>query len=154
MASLKDNIQRAAPEDGAPQLLELLLAGGNGQEMVARELADFAGKAGRAIGKQNLRFTQATGIKQELARAGIAGVVLRIDAQLEVPQWCPRGFSAPASMDQLAFKGQQFLESLAGQRCILFFQASRKNKLVSNCNTQFAHICALFFVHFFSYESS
>jgi len=50
------------PEDHLAERPELLEPLDDGQEMVAGKLPDLAGEVDRAIGEQNLGFTDAAGI--------------------------------------------------------------------------------------------
>lgn len=145
---LKYDVVRALPENFASKFFELFLTGDDGKEMVARELASFAGETGGAVGEKYFGFALASGIEQELASAGIAGVVLKIDADLEVSQWYPGGFAAPASVDQFILEGQQFAKDLAGERGVLFFQTGNKGKLLTYGDTQCVHF-SLFFLFLF-----
>ena len=111
------------------------MAGNDGEKVISGELADFAGEAGGAVGEENFGFAEATRVEQELTDAGMAGVILEGDAEIEVAQGYPGGFSTPTGMDQLVLKGQQLAECGTGERSILLFQAGNKGKLCANTDT-------------------
>ena len=113
---LEDDVLRALPQHLAPHRAQLLASGLDGEEVVAGELADLAGKTGRAVWEEDLGLAEATGIEQDLARRGMAGVVLIADAEVVVAQRNPAGLTAPARVDDLLPVGQQLGEGRAGAR--------------------------------------
>src|SRR3981189_2150673 len=75
--------------------------------MVAGELADLAGKADRAIGKQDLGLADVAGVKQDLARRRKARRILVAEAEIERAKRDPARLAAPPHMDQALAIGQQ-----------------------------------------------
>jgi len=84
--------------------------------------ADLARKPHRAVGDQKFGLADASRIQQNLAGGGKAGVVFMTQAEIEVSQRNPAGFSAPAHMDDLLTIRQQRLELGAGLRSRRRFQ--------------------------------
>src|ERR1700722_16605674 len=72
--------------------------------MVSGQLSHLAGKMHAAVGQQNFGLADATRIKDDLARCGIAGVVFIADAKVEIAERKPNPLAAPSNMDHLAFK--------------------------------------------------
>src|SRR5437660_9867046 len=87
------------PEDHLAQGTQLIEAVDDRQKMVAGKLADLAGEANRAIGKQDLGLTEANGVKQDLARRRKARRVLVTKAEIERPERYPARLAAPPDMD-------------------------------------------------------
>src|ERR1700753_2752429 len=66
-ALFEDDVLGAVPEHPLAQGRQLLAAHGDGQEVVAGELADLAGEADAAVAEQDFALAQAAGIEDELA---------------------------------------------------------------------------------------
>src|SRR5690349_13414246 len=99
LGGLEENILRPLPEGHLAECGKLIPAFGDGEEMVAGELAHLAGKTHAAICQENLGVAVPAGIKDDLARCGKARVVLVAEAEIEVAQWDPTRLAAPAHMD-------------------------------------------------------
>ena len=106
--------------------------------MIARELAHLAGEVHAAIGQQNLGFADAAWIKDDLARRGVAGVVLVRDAEIEIAERHPDPLAAPSYMDSLALERHRPAESRAGLGCQLFLETGLKGE-VPRMDNELAH---------------
>ena len=95
--------------------------------MVAGKLPDLARKAHAAIGKDQLGFADAAGIKQEMAGGRIARVVLEPEPEIERPERNPAALAAPAHMDDLAAPGQQAAEFRHRRGCRLRFEPTAEH---------------------------
>jgi len=95
---LKENILGALPEHKLSQVVELCYSRGNREKVVASQLSNFARKAGAPIREEDFCFTEAAGIKEDLAWSGMAGAIFKAKAQVEVAQRYPGGFSTPAGV--------------------------------------------------------
>jgi hypothetical protein len=73
---LEHDVLRALPQGELAERAQILAALGDGQEMIAGELADLAAKIHRAVSQQDLGFADAAGIEDDLARRRMAGGVL------------------------------------------------------------------------------
>src|SRR3954449_7656798 len=100
---LEADLLRALPEHGLAEFRQPIEAGCQGDKMVSGELTHLAREMHPAIGQENLGFADAAGIKDNLARRGIAGVVFIADAEIEIAERQPDPLAAPAHMDHLAF---------------------------------------------------
>src|SRR5689334_14782374 len=89
LGALEENVLRPLPERHLAERGKLLAAFGDGEEMVAGKLSHFAGKAHAAIGKENLGFADAAGVKDDLTGRGKARVVLVAKAEIEIAQRNP-----------------------------------------------------------------
>src|SRR5208282_2730108 len=78
--------------------------------MGAGELADLAREAHAAVGEEDFRLADAAGIKEDIAGCGKARVVLERQAEIELAERDPAGFSAPPHMDDALAAGQQARE--------------------------------------------
>src|SRR3954447_21223239 len=107
---LEDHVLGALPEHGPAQLTELIAAFGDGQEMVPGELADDAREAGSPVREQDLRLAEAARVEQDLARCGVARVVLERQVGLEVAERDPGRLAAPADVEDLVAERQHRLE--------------------------------------------
>src|SRR5438477_8482707 len=103
----KYDILRSLPKDFVAYHLELFGSLHNGQKVIPCELTHFTGKTGGTIRKENLRFTIATRVEQELAGPRVAGVVLKADIHLQIAQRHPSRLSAPAGLNQFVLQRQQ-----------------------------------------------
>src|SRR5262249_23780375 len=110
----------------------------DGEEVVARELPQFAGEAACAVGEEDLRLAVAAGVEKNLARRGMAGVILIADVELEVAERNPAGLAAPARMDDFLVIGEQSAKRGAGLGRVLLFEARVKGEW-ANRNVQHAH---------------
>jgi hypothetical protein len=73
---LEDDVLRAFPQHGAPELPQLLAALGDGDEVVAGELPDGAREQRPPVGEEDLGLAIAAGVEQDLAGCRVARVVL------------------------------------------------------------------------------
>ena len=117
---------------------ELLLSFNNCQEVITGELPHLAGKTATAIGKEDLGFAVATGVKEDIATGGMAGVIFKADVELKVSQGNPRRFPAPSSVNNLIAKGQDLGERSTGLWGSGLFKARRKGEW-SGCDLQVIH---------------
>ena len=122
------NRLRALPEDQPTHFIELLSAGTDGEKMIATQLACLAGEPGASIGDENLSFTDAGWVQQDLAGGRGAGGILGAQAELQVPQGHPGRFPAPPGLEQLAVKGKEPPESGAGQRSFYFLEIRQQHQ--------------------------
>jgi hypothetical protein len=109
------------PEHEPAEILQMLAAFDNGQEVVACELAQLARETCCTIGKQDLGFAQSAGVEQDISRRRIAGRILDPYIQIEIPQRNPACLPAPARVDKLLSVGQQPAELHARPRRTLIF---------------------------------
>src|SRR5215207_3702565 len=105
--AFEEDVLGAFPDDASPRLFELIAPIDDGEEMVAGELAEFAGEAGRAVGEEDFGFAEPAGIEQHLARRRVTGGVLEPDPDVEVTERNPGRFAAPARLNQLVAEGQK-----------------------------------------------
>src|ERR1700716_3875352 len=106
--------------------------------MIARELAHFARKVHAAIGQQNLGFTDAAGIKDDLAGRGIAGVVLVGDAEIEIAERHPDTLAAPAHMNGVALERHRLAKRRNGLWRQLLLETGPEGEFTGTDN-QLAH---------------
>src|SRR4029079_12385502 len=139
---VEHDVQRALPQDRAPELAQLLVAGRDREEVVAGELAHLAREQRAAVGEQDLGLAVAARVEQDLARRGVAGVVLEPQARAHVAERDPGRLAAPAHVDDLLAERQQRLERLAGQRGVLALPAGLERERAS-VDRQVAHGCLL-----------
>src|SRR6185437_7545359 len=107
-------------------------------EMVARELPHLAGEVHAAIGQQDFGFADAAGIKNDLARRGITGVVLIGDAEVQIAERHPDPLAAPAYMNRLALERHRLAERGACFGRQLFFEAGLECE-VAGADNELAH---------------
>src|SRR6516165_9949996 len=105
--------------------------------MIARELADLAGEMNAAIGQENLGLADAAGIENDLAGCGVAGVVFKTHAEIEIAERHPYALAAPTHMDRLALERHRPAESGAGLGRQFLFEAGLKRE-VSGMDDQLA----------------
>src|SRR5215217_1492040 len=74
--------------------------------MVSGQLTHLGREAAGAVGEQDLGLAIASGIKKDLPRSGIARRVLEADAKVEVSQWNPGRFAAPADVNHSVLEWQ------------------------------------------------
>src|SRR4029079_13554498 len=84
--------------------------------MIAGELSHLAGEPHAAIGEQDLSLADATGIKDDLTRRRIAGVVLVSDAEVAIAERDPHRLPAPAHVHHLALERHVLEECRTGLR--------------------------------------
>src|SRR5216683_6749724 len=101
--SFENDVLRAFPQDELSERRQLVGAVLDGREMVARELTHPASENRPAVGKQDLGFTDAAGIEQQLPRCRVASVILVAQDQPQVAERDPAGLPAPAGLDQAGF---------------------------------------------------
>lgn len=87
------------------------------QEMVARQLADSAGKARRAIRHEEFGLADTGRVPEDLARRGVTRGVFVSHTQIIVAEWYPSRFTAPASLDELSLEGEARLEGSGRAWC-------------------------------------
>src|ERR1700682_204551 len=107
--------------------------------MVAGELSHLARKMHAAIGQQDFGFADAAGIENDLARRGIAGVVLVTDAKIEISERHPDPLAAPAHMDGLALERHRLAKRRAGLRRQLLFETGLEGE-VAGMDDELAHL--------------
>ena len=98
----KADLLRAFPQRHLAEPDDILEPGGDRDEMIARELADFGGEARAAIREQDLGLADAAGIEDDLAGRGIGRVVLLARLGIHFAERNPHGLAAPPDMDALA----------------------------------------------------
>src|ERR1700722_7931082 len=136
---LEADFLRTLPQHGLPQRGQILQTRGQGNEMIARELAHLAGEMHAAIGQQDFGFADTTGIENDLAGRWIAGVVFVRDTEIEIAERHPDPLAAPADMNSLAFERHGLAERRAGLRSQLFLE-SRVEGEVSGVDNELAHL--------------
>src|SRR5690349_1100064 len=70
------NVMRTLPQDAMTERTEFLPPLDDGREVVAGELASLACEHGWPVRKEKLHLAAPAGVKQDLARRRVAGVVL------------------------------------------------------------------------------
>src|SRR6266850_7690446 len=100
-------VQRALPQHLAAELREALVPLDHRREVISCELPHLAREAAGAVWKEDLHLRDPAGIDQDLARRGMAGVVLVVDADALLTHRHPGRLSAPAHVHELAPEGQQ-----------------------------------------------
>src|SRR5215210_1438602 len=86
----------------------------NSQEMISGELTHLRCEAAGAVGEQDLRLAIAAWIEKDLPRRRITGRVLETDAEVEVSQWNPCRFAAPADVNHSVLERQPLQKCGAG----------------------------------------
>src|SRR5829696_7770303 len=119
LAVVEGDVLGALPEGHLSEGSEVFQAVRYGQEVVAGELAEFAGEAGGAVGKEDLRLRVAPRVEKYLPWSGVARGVLEADPEVEVAQRDPTRLPAPADVDDPLPVRQQPLESLATPGALL-----------------------------------
>src|SRR5271156_5216234 len=128
LLQLEANLLRAFPERFAAERIEVLEARRQCDEMIARQLADLRGEAHAAIGEQNLGLADAAGIENDLARRGIAGVVLVAHLEVIVAERNPNALAAPSNVDHLALERHSREEGFASLRRQRRLEAGAENE--------------------------
>src|ERR1700722_2472640 len=93
------------------------------QKVVAGELAHLTGELDAAISQQDFGFAYATGIKQDLPRCRVAGVVFKAQTEVEITKRDPAGFAATAHVNDTLSIWKQLAEPRAGLRRGGFLEA-------------------------------
>src|SRR5437879_3486810 len=106
--------------------------------MIAGELAHLAREMHGAIGQQDFGFADAARIKNDLARRGIAGVVLIGDAEIEIAERHPDTLAAPAHMNGLALERHRLAKRRHGFGRQLLLEAGLEGEFTGTDN-QLAH---------------
>src|SRR6185312_3353561 len=135
---LEPDLLCALPQHGLAERGQVLQPRGEGDEVIAGELAHLARKVHAAIGQQDFRLADAARIKNDLAGRGIAGVVLVGDAEIEIAEWHPDTLATPADMDRLALERHRLAKRrhrLGGQ---LLLEARLEGEFAGTDN-QLAH---------------
>src|SRR5438445_10525732 len=91
-----------------------------------------------AIGQQDFGLADAAGIKDDLARRGIASVVFVGDAEIEIAERHPDPLAAPAHMDDLALERHRLAECGAGPGREVFFKAGLEGE-VAGADNELTH---------------
>ena len=81
-------------------------------EVVGGQLADLRRRRAGAVGEEDLALADAARVERELARRGVRGVVLVVDAGTVVAERDPRRFAAPAAVDEPGAERQQRADGL------------------------------------------
>src|SRR5205807_9077098 len=123
---------------GLAERRQILKARGQGDEVVAGELAHLAGEMDAAIGQQNLGLADAAGIEDDLAGRGIARMVLVTDAEVEIAERHPDPLAAPAHVDHLTLERHRLAKRSAGLRRKLVLKAGLECE-VAGADDQLAH---------------
>src|SRR5688572_22600546 len=118
-----NEVLRALPEREAADLGEVLVAFGDGREVIPRKLADLAGEEARAVRKEDLHLGDASGIDEDLPRRRVTGVIFEVDAETLLPHRDPGGLAAPTAMHKLAAQREHATDRRDGLRCVLLFPA-------------------------------
>src|SRR5579863_6778262 len=139
---LEADFLRALPQHGLAERRQIFEARRQRNEVIAGKLAHLAGEVHAAIGQQNFRFADATGIKNDLARRGIAGVVLVRHAEIEIAERHPDPLAAPADVNGLALERHGAAESGAGLRRQLLLETSLERE-VPGMDNESAHVSDL-----------
>src|ERR1700722_3870667 len=106
----EQDILSAVPQHVFAERTYVLIALYDRQKMISRKLADFAGEMHPAIGQQDFGLADAARIENELARRRIAGVVLVMQAEIELAEGDPAALAAPAHVDDSLFVRQHRAE--------------------------------------------
>src|SRR4029079_7412543 len=102
----------ALPQRELPEVTQVLVAGGHGEDVVAGELAGHAGEAAVPVREQDLGLAHAAGVDQDLARRRVARGVLGPDAEIEVAERDPGRLAAPPHVDHTVPEGEAPAERL------------------------------------------
>src|SRR6202035_879362 len=135
---LEATLLRAFPEHGLSERRQIFQARGQGDEMIAGELAHLAGEVDAAIGQKDFGLADAAGIEDDLAGRGIAGVVLVRDAEIEIAERHPDPLAAPAHMDGLALERHGLAKGRAGFWRQLFLETGLEGE-VAGADNELAH---------------
>ena len=122
----KGNIYGPVPKRGAAEFGQVLDTLGDGQEVIAAELTEFAGKSDPAVGQEYFRFAIAAGIEEELAGGWVASGVFEAETGGKVTHGDPAGFAAPAHVNEFLTQGQHLAEGGAGFWGEMVFQTGEK----------------------------
>jgi hypothetical protein len=101
---LEPDLLRAFPKRHLAELGQILQPRCDRDEVVAGELAHFAGEMHAAISEQDLSLADPAGIKNDLTRRRIGCMVLVPDFEIHVAERDPHAFAAPADMDDVALE--------------------------------------------------
>src|SRR5919109_5489566 len=118
----EDDVLGALPKGLLAQRAEVVVALDDRQEVVPGKLADDAREQAAAVRQQDLGLAEAAGVEQDLARRGVARVVLEPEAHVELAERDPRRLAAPAHVDDLLLERQQLREGRAGLRRALLLE--------------------------------
>ena len=113
---LEHDLLGAVPKHTFPQRSELIFPLDDGEEVIAGELADFACKAHRPVGYKEFGFTNPPWVQEHLAGGRIACMIFMMQAEVQVSERNPAGFSAPSHVDDFLAVRQQRLEFGASLR--------------------------------------
>src|SRR5215207_3968951 len=119
LAVVEEDVLGALPEGHFSERPEAFESVCYGQEVVAGELAEFAGEAGGAVGEEDLRLRVAPWVEQYLPWGGVARGILEADPEVEVDQRDPTRLPAPADVDDPLPVRQQPPECLATPGALL-----------------------------------
>src|SRR6266550_3874424 len=78
--------------------------------MIACQLADLACKHRRAIGEEELRFTDPARVEEQHPRRRMTGMVFEIEPEFAFAHRNPRRLAAPAAVDYLGLERQHFAD--------------------------------------------
>ena len=96
----------AVPEHPPAELAQVLVPGDDRREVVPGERARLARERDVAVREQELRLAHAARVEDQLARARVAGRVLRPDADVELAHRDPPALARPADVDDLRLERQ------------------------------------------------
>src|SRR5690349_14474971 len=135
---LEADLLRALPQHGLAERRQVLQPRGQGDEVIAGELAHLAREMHAAIGQQDFGLADTAGIKDDLAGCGIAGVVLIGDAEVEIAERHPDPLAAPTDMDRLALERHRLAKRRHGLRRQLLLETGLEGEFAGTDN-QLAH---------------
>src|SRR6266513_1463630 len=100
--------------------------------MIPSELSHSAREHHVAVGEDQLCLTEAAGIPEDLARRGMAGVILVADVQLELAERDPAAFAAPAAVHELLLVRQQLAERGARLGCEILLKLGDESEVLAD----------------------
>jgi hypothetical protein len=123
---LKYNILRPFPQHQPSHFPQVFAPVNHCQEVVSRQLSNFAGETSAPVGKKDFRLAEPTGIEQYLTGSWETGVVLIANLKSEITKWNPAGLATPTRVYELIAEWQQFFESRTGLWRVRLFHARRE----------------------------
>src|SRR5262249_60911624 len=100
----------------------VLAALDKGRKGVPRQAPRLRAEGAMAVREEELGFAAPAGVEEELARSGIAGRVLRADAEIAVAPRDPVRLAAPAAVDDPVLEREDLAERRDGGRSVGFLQ--------------------------------
>src|SRR6266566_9968858 len=138
LRGLEADSLRTLPQHGLAQLGQILQARGQRDEVIAGELPHLAGEVHTAIGQQDFGFADAAGIKDDLARRGVARMIFIANAEIEIAERHPDRLAAPAHMDGLTLEWHHLAKCRAGLWRQLFLKTGWESE-VAGVDKELAH---------------